>query len=209
AAASMMAGHPNDASPLGLRNIGFAIHVGALDNGYNRNKVAGEWKTKLDDLHTADPKGYVHVAELHPGRGHWMEREDAVAVEWMAGFTRNPVPEKVVWKQAGRTHDRFYWLAVPPKEARGGALVVASRDGQKIEIEKAEEVANLVVMLNDAMVDLDKPVTVTMKGKELFKGVAPRTIGALQATLAGRGDPFLTFPAAVTVTLEDKAPLAK
>jgi len=45
AAASMMAGHPNDASPLGLRNIGFTIHVGALDNGFNRNKVAfGIWR---------------------------------------------------------------------------------------------------------------------------------------------------------------------
>ena len=42
AVASMMAGHPNDASPLGLRNIGFAIHVGALDSGYNRNKVAAK-----------------------------------------------------------------------------------------------------------------------------------------------------------------------
>ncbi|HWE95562.1 MAG TPA: hypothetical protein VG269_16475 [Tepidisphaeraceae bacterium] len=205
AAAAMMAGHPNDASPLGLRNIGFAIHVGALDNGYNRNKVAGEWKQKLDDLHTADPKGYVHVVELHPGRGHWMEREDAVAVDWMAGFTRNPIPEKVVWKQAGTTHERFYWLAVPPKEAKGGSLAIVSREGQKIEIEKAEGVTHLVVMLNDAMLDLDKPVTITMKGRELFKGVVPRTIGSLQATIAGRGDPFLTFSGAATVTLEEKA----
>src|SRR6185295_3610744 len=31
AAAAMMAGHPNEASPLGLRNIGFAIQVGAND----------------------------------------------------------------------------------------------------------------------------------------------------------------------------------
>jgi hypothetical protein len=123
----------------------------------------------------------------------------------MAGFTRNPIPEKVVWKQAGRTHDRFYWLAVPPREAKGGSLVIVSRDGQKIEIEKVGGVGHLVVMLNDAMVDLDKPVTVTMKGRELFSGVVPRTIGELQSTLAGRGDPFLTFPAAVSVDLDEKA----
>ena len=30
AAASMSAGHPNDASPLGLRNIGFSIHMGKM-----------------------------------------------------------------------------------------------------------------------------------------------------------------------------------
>ncbi|MEM7298333.1 MAG: hypothetical protein AAF391_08720 [Bacteroidota bacterium] len=31
AAAAMMAGHPNDASPLGLRNIGFTLHMGGKD----------------------------------------------------------------------------------------------------------------------------------------------------------------------------------
>ena len=50
AAAAMMAGHPNDASWLGLRNIGFAIQVGELDSAYNRNKVAKQWIDKLDEL---------------------------------------------------------------------------------------------------------------------------------------------------------------
>ena len=36
AAAAMMAGHPNDASPLGLRNIGFTIHVGGMDRSIAR-----------------------------------------------------------------------------------------------------------------------------------------------------------------------------
>jgi len=39
AAAAMMAGHPNDASPLGLRNLPFAIHMGGDDGAYNRNKI--------------------------------------------------------------------------------------------------------------------------------------------------------------------------
>ena len=42
AAASMMAGHPGNASPLGLRNLPFAIFSGADDAAYNRNKVAAE-----------------------------------------------------------------------------------------------------------------------------------------------------------------------
>jgi hypothetical protein len=199
AAAAMMAGHPNDASPLGLRNIGFAIHVGALDNGYNRNKVAAEWGKKLDELHAADPKGYVHQFQLHPGRGHWMNLEDKVAVDWMAGFTRDPLPLKVVWKQSTVTHDRFYWLAVPPKSAKAGALVVATRDGPTIDIEKAEDVPHLTVMLNDKMLDLDKPVTITSAGRELFRGKLKRTVGELAKTLAERGDPDLVFGAAVEV----------
>ena len=70
AAASMMAGHPNDASPLGLRNIGFTIHVGALDDGFNRNKVAVEWGQKLDLLQQADPAGYARTTcSFTPGAG--------------------------------------------------------------------------------------------------------------------------------------------
>ena len=44
AAAAMMAGHPNETSPLGLRNLPFTIHMGENDTPYKRNKVAAEWK---------------------------------------------------------------------------------------------------------------------------------------------------------------------
>ena len=47
AAAAMMAGHPNETSPLGLRNVPFVLQVGGLDSGYNRNRVAMEWEKKL------------------------------------------------------------------------------------------------------------------------------------------------------------------
>jgi hypothetical protein len=202
AAAAMMAGHPNDASPLGLRNIGFSIHVGALDNGYDRNKVAAEWGKKLDDLQAADPKGYAHQVQLHEGRSHWMNLEDKVAVDWMAGFSRDPLPLKVVWKQSTVTHDHFYWLAVPAKSAKASSLVIASRQDQTIEIEKAEEIPHLTVLLSDKMVDLDKPVTISSAGRELFKGKVKRTIAELAKTLGERGDRELEFDAAVEVELK-------
>ena len=50
AAASMMAGHPNNANPLGLRNLPFMIFAGGKDAAYNRNKVAAEWGVKLAKL---------------------------------------------------------------------------------------------------------------------------------------------------------------
>jgi hypothetical protein len=206
AAAAMMAGHPNDASPLGLRNIGFTIHVGALDDGYKRNQVAAEWGKKLDALHQADPAGYAHEVKLHEGRAHWMNLEDKVAVEWMAGFTRTPLPEKVVWKQSSVTHDRFYWLAVGPGEKpKGGQLVIASRANQTIAIEDFGGITSLTVLLNDQMLDLDRPVKITYQGRELFKGTASRTIRQLSQTLSALGDPFLMFDAAVDVRLESPA----
>jgi hypothetical protein len=197
----MMAGHPNDATPLGLRNIGFTLHVGANDNGYNRNTVAAEWKQKLAGLRQADSDGYRHHVQIHDGRGHWMNGEDKVALEWMAGFTRDPLHEKVVWHQSTVTHDRFYWLAMPKGQAKAGQLVVANRAGQQIRVEKAEGLQSLTILLSDAMLDLDKPITVSMNGKDLFNGVAPRTLRALHDTLAERGDSFLTFDSAVTVSV--------
>ncbi len=201
AAASMMAGHPNEASPLGLRNLPFAIHVGADDSGYNRNKVAREWGDKLDQLRKDDPDGYLHLTEIHPGRGHWMNREDASAVPWMAQFRRNPVPKKVVWFQDDVTHDRFYWLAVEPGRASKGSTVIALVDGQEIRIEKAEGVKTLLVRLDDRLLDLDRPVKITAQGKTLFEGTVPRTIANLEKTLAGPGDAKLAFAAEVAVFL--------
>ncbi len=198
AAASMMAGHPNDASPLGLRNIGFAIHVGALDGAYNRNKVAADWGKKLDELHKADPNGYVHVAKLHKGKSHWMDREDAEAVPWMAKFTRNPIPGKVVWMQAGVTHSRFYWLAVDKDQQKAGASVTASYSGQQVMVQ-SQGVDRLRLRFNDSMLDLDKTVTVLSGTKKVFEGTLPRTIAALSATLAERGDPAAVFCAEVEV----------
>jgi hypothetical protein len=57
AAAAMSAGHPNETQPFGLRNVPFALQVGGLDAAYNRNRIAGEWKTKLDALQAADIGG--------------------------------------------------------------------------------------------------------------------------------------------------------
>jgi hypothetical protein len=133
-----------------------------------------------------------------------MNLEDKVAVEWMAKFTRDPLPEKVVWKQSSVTHDRFYWLAVPKGQAMASSLVIASRMGNAIEIEQAEGVNELIVLLNDSTVDLDQPVTVKWKGRELFNARAKRTIGSLHQTLEERGDPMLVFDALVKVRVGEE-----
>ncbi len=203
AAAAMMAGHPNGVSLLSLRNVPFALQVGANDSAYNRNKVAKEYGEKLDKLHEDDPKGYTHFVKIHEGKGHWMNLEDKAALPWMAKFTRDPVPDRVVWKQTGTPHDRSYWLAVPHGEAKGDSLVVAKREGQTVEIASAEKVSKLIVRLDDRIADLDKPVTVKYAGKELFAGKAPRTVAVMVRTLEGRGDPKLVFDAEVSVTLPD------
>ncbi len=200
AAASMMAGHPNEASPLGLRNIAFTIHVGGNDTPYNRNKVAGQWGEKLDTLQKADPEGYVHWTKIHADKGHWMDKQDAEALPWMAGFTRDPLPKRVVWRQDDVTHARFYWLAVGADDRRGGTEVRADINGQTVDVQ-ATDINRLVIRVNDGMLNLDEDVTVVSAGRELSKGRIKRTIGMLARTLAERGDPALVFSGEVTVIL--------
>lgn len=197
AAASAMAGHPNEAKPFSLRNIGFTIHVGGEDSAFDRNLVAVEWNDQLDELRAADPLGYEHEVEVHAGKPHWMDLEDAVAVPWMAAFTRNPVPSRVVWYQDDILHDRFYWLRNPSPVKE--TTLVAEISGQVVTVESAE-VDELVVLLSDSQLDLDQPVTVVFNGNTVHDAVVPRTIGNLHATLAERGDPTSMFPSELEIS---------
>lgn len=201
AAASMMAGHPNEASPLGLRNVPFALQVGENDSPFNRNRIAGEWGKKLDDLQRGDPQGYIHFCELHAGKSHWMDMEDRKAIPWMEKFTRHPLPDKIVWRQDDVTHARSYWMAVPKESATAGQEITVQRQGQTFTITATPSVKHCIVMLNDFMADLDRPITILVGGTEVFSGNVTRTIAQLAKTLAERGDPELIFSAAQSVTL--------
>ncbi|MGO9923154.1 MAG: transglutaminase domain-containing protein [Isosphaeraceae bacterium] len=200
AAAAMMAGHPNEASPLGLRNIAFTIHVGGLDSAYNRHQVAREWEQKLAELHKADPLGYLHSVKVYAEKGHWLDRQDAAAVPWMAKYTRNPLPARVVWQQDDVRHSRFYWLAVPSDGAKDRALVTADRKGQQFDV-RASGVERLIIRLNDNMLDLDQPVIVNVEGKPLLTTRVSRKIAVLARTLDEYGDPRSVFADELTIDL--------
>jgi len=200
AAASMMAGHPNETSPLGLKNTPFALHVGGLDKAYDRNLIAQQWKTKLDELEKQTPGTYIHQVKLHEGMGHWMNGEDAVALPWMQHFKRNPIPEKVVWKQDDRHHHRFYWLGVPEELIETGAEVIAEYSTQKNEINiRSNYSKTLKLYINDKMVDLDQPVTIKYQGNTIAQKKFNRSIANIYHSLADKGDAELAFSAILTV----------
>jgi hypothetical protein len=200
AAAAMMAGHPNETSPLGLRNTAFTLHMGGKDSAYQRNKIAAQWKQKLADLRKQDPKGYEHKVVVYPNKGHWMDREDASAIPWMAEFERERYPARIVWKQDDVKHQRFYWLAAAPGDIVGRPLVIAERRGQHITIEQSD-VNRLTVRLCDEMLDLDKPVQITWGNKELPSQTIERNIATLAKTLQERGEREGMFSAELEINL--------
>jgi pimeloyl-ACP methyl ester carboxylesterase len=195
AAAAMMAGHPNEASLLGLRNLPFAIFVGGADAGYDRNKVAAAKSAELARLEKDDPSGYVHLSRIYENLPHWMNRRDAEALPWMAKFKRSPWPKKLVWFQDDIVHDRFYWLKVPADAgAKAGDQIVATVDGQTIVLE-GRVPARTELRLSDELLDLDQPVTVRMNGKTVHTGKIPRTAAAMKRSLEERAEPRMTAPA--------------
>ena len=211
AAASMSAGHPNDASPLGLRNIGFSIHMGKNDSAYNRNNVAEEWKVQLEDLKSKDIDGYENFVKIYEGRGHQISHAkenyvleksnngvDSSGIFWMSKFTRNPYPKKVVWKQDDVTHNRFYWLKVI--EPKAYSLIVASIESQVITISNAT-VSELVIRLNDKLLDMDKKVKVVYRDKEIFSGYVPRRKDVILNSINEYGDPTSIYYGEISVLL--------
>jgi hypothetical protein len=127
--------------------------------------------------------------------------EDAVSVGFLQGFTRDPMPAKLVWRQAELTRPRMYWLAVDEAEAMPGALVRASYAGNSVAIDEASNVTRLHVRLADGMMNLDAPVRIEQAGRELFAGMARRTIAVIARTLQERGDPSVIYSAELTVEL--------
>lgn len=201
-AAAMMAGHPNETSPLGLRNLPFALFMGGKDAAYKRNQVAAEWKVQLRELQSKDPQGYTHWVEIFPDHAHWMQKDDAVGVPWMHQYNRRQHPERIVWKQDDVWHDRFYWLKIPESVKKDRAETIASVNQQTFHIDKAET-AKLSILLNDSLVDLDQPVRVVQGEKVLFEGKVRRTIQNLISSLLERGDPTYMFSSAIELELDE------
>ncbi|MCP5537199.1 MAG: alpha/beta hydrolase [Akkermansiaceae bacterium] len=217
AGAAMMAGHPGDAQTYNLRNLPYFIQCGGKDAAYNRNQLAAEWGSKLDQLAKDDPGGYPHKCIVYPQYGHWMNLECKQAVPWMAKHTRNPWPKFLHWHQDNVTHTRFFWLANP--SPKPNQLITAKVDGQTITIYQAQNtpkaaispfkgkgdyapLPTITLRLSDQLVDLDKPLTVKdSQGKTLFQGMVNRTVSSIHQSIQQRPDPTSACTATLTLTL--------
>lgn len=198
AAAAMMAGHPNETKPAGLRNLPFALFMGGKDSAYNRNAIAEQWKVELAKLAQQDEKGYSHLVQIYPDLPHWMDRKDREALPWMQEKIRQAWPDKVVWLQDDVVHDRFYWLGVPKGQAVARSLIVASVSKQSIDIQS--DVAAVDLYLSDRLIDLDRPITVTWNKKTVFEGNVTRNVSAIERSMEQRFDKVLAAPVILQLT---------
>lgn len=157
----------------------------------------GERVLELDQLEKADSGGYVHMSRIYDGLGHWMNRRDAEALPWMARFSRNPWPEKIVWLQDDVVHDRFYWLKIPDLGAAlAGQKIVATVAGQTIRLD-GDVPPKTELWLSDKLLDLGQTITVSVNDKPPLTTNPARTAGAIRRSLEERID----VPAAATAVV--------
>ncbi|RZP24168.1 alpha/beta hydrolase [bacterium] len=199
AAAAMSAGHPNDSSPLGLRNTAFTIHMGENDSLYNRNDMAVKWGNDLKKLNEEDPEGYRYYIKIYKNKGHWMGNLEASALDWMSDFIRNPYPSKVVWKQGNVLHKRFYWLR--NEDPSFGDLIECIIDDQIITVLSSSS-SKITIQLNDDLVDMDREITVNYLGRQLFKGFVHRDIDIIKRSIREYGDPKSVYYGEIQLTLD-------
>jgi transglutaminase-like putative cysteine protease/predicted esterase len=200
AAAAMCAGHPNQVTPEGLRNLPFFLYMGGADSAYNRNVVVGEFSAKMDVLQSADPAGYVHRLTVYPGLPHDMQGREAEVIPRMAPLRRVAWPQRVVWKQPNDVvHTQLYWLERAPDVVRPNEIYEAHADGQTITIE-TPSIGNLTLHLSDTLLDLDKPAQVIVGGKTIFAGKVPRSFAAIMQSLHAREDPDTAATALLPVS---------
>jgi len=192
AAAAMMAGHPNEAGPINLANVPFAIWVGENDSAYNRNTVARTWAGELDELASEFPTLYTHSLHVVEGAGHWMNGADAAALSWMSGFSRDAWPKVVRWQQDDVLHDRLYWLGL---DAAGVAAHRASKgvigarvEGNEISLNVPDGVQAVTLYLSDRLVDLDHEVRIRWNDQPPLKVRVQRSDEIIRSEISARLD---------------------
>jgi pimeloyl-ACP methyl ester carboxylesterase len=204
AGAAMSAGHPGDAQIENLRNLPFALYMGGKDEPYNRNGLAREWGDKFKELHQSDPEGYAHEVKIFETCGHWMEHNDSISFAWMSNYTRNPIPNKVLWTQDDVERDHFYWIEDAEQGKSTGLKIVASynRDKNSVSIDETTH-KSVIISLNDEMLKLDKRVKIYLFGKKIFSGKVPRTKQNIDQAIDNMRDEHLIFPSRILVNIED------
>lgn len=191
AAASMMAGHPNDARPDNLMNLPFEVIMGGQDTAFQRNETAAAWGRRLQKLQKGEPRRYPHKVTIYPELGHWMNRRDAAALPRMSKNSRLEWPRKVVWVQDDVTHERLYWLGVAPKGMKAGRKITAEIEGQTIRVQ-SENPKGIRLWLSPALLDLQKEVVVICNEEEVFRAKVPQSAEVVRRSLKSRSGMIAT-----------------
>lgn len=210
-------------------NIAFSFRTGSEDKGFCRNELTAAAKDEFDRLQGLHPGYYEHDIQVVPGKTHtsipydpttpWMKgytRNPYPKYVYWENFEMD-----------GRYRDGFYNLYVKERSNDGASsrsCYEMTIDGNTVDLkvstmtsEPIERTSQwnlpkkysktytpatkgrVVIYLNDRLVDLTKPVTVRVNGREAFNGMVALDAANLMNSCAAFFDPERLYPAAVEV----------
>lgn len=228
AAGPMAGGEPLKNAPAeNLRNIAFSLRTGANDRGFYRDKLTGYTAAALDSLAGLNPGDYRHWIELIPGCGHgidyrptpvWLRgferRVSPRRLTWedfpMDGLYRTGFGNlQVVERPGGEDARTLYNLEID--NDNNITLQVESVEYECVELDphwgielkfhkklSPAQGGKVRVFLDETMVDFNRPVTLTVNGKEQFRGMVSPTDDDLRDSCEEFGDPRRLFSASLT-----------
>ncbi|MFI3330640.1 MAG: alpha/beta hydrolase [Rikenellaceae bacterium] len=188
AAAAMMAGHPGDAKIENLRNLAFAIYMGANDTAYNRSALASEWLRDFQRLNGEDNNGFEYNINIFEGKGHWMDNLDSSAISWLSAHSRRSNPERIIWIQDDVVHTHKYNLEVSNPKQGFRLEERVNYDNNTIYL-YSNDYREVTVWLDDYILNLDKTVTVFFNDKKVFSGMVPRLENNIRESIKAHLDP--------------------
>lgn len=232
-AGPMAGGEPLINAPVeNCRNIAFSLRTGANDYGFYRNRLTQYAKEVYDSLQTRNPQSFTHRIELIPGRGHSIDYRPTTPwlrphtrnpypkiVSWenfemygayRSGFYNLFVNQRSNPDSKSRT---YYELSIKDNHL---SLRVDNVTYQQTETDpkwgiglrykknyKPATSGKVTIYLCDKLVDLNREVTLTVNGKEQFKGILKLTRQNLVNSCAAFFDPERLYPASIEVNLAE------
>lgn len=187
------------------------IHYNGSHNSWRDNDAGRRNQTVINDPITWYAQGNRTTKAVNTN-----------AIDMLNQYTRNPTPAKLVWDlsvdankrtyQTGGTfsslralrakpHDLFYWLDVSVNEqypAKGKLVVEAIKSTNTINVTEADNIESFRVLLNPSMLDLEAPVHVMIKGKDLGTITVLQSVETMVRTMSERSDKDQTYDAQIT-----------
>ena len=120
------------------------------------------------------------------------------ALEWLAARPRDPYPREV-WRIPNSgivpIAKRVHWLEVDNRQAIAQARI----ESENRIVVRARRAGRVTLYLHDRLVDLDRPVEVTVNGVSMFSGQISRSLSVMLEQARLLRDPTRVYVAAVSV----------
>jgi hypothetical protein len=190
---------PKDVTAVNFRNLPVFLAHGDGDpkaNAETIKKFVEQLQSLKYDVTDQKVAGHDHgpCAEATPQILAWMDTKHRTV----------SVPE-IQWSVPERKFGRAYWLQINRMETGKDVLAQftakADREKNRIEI-TSTNVYEFRVMLNDEIVDLDKPLEILVNGEQAFSGKKERSLRHALDEYHRTGDPTRAFTASLSINVK-------